>query len=206
MIPETVQVALQVIEVLEDLGISYHVGGSFASSIHGVPRQTRDLDLAVDLNVGHIRNLVSRLERNFYIDPERIRSAVSRRGSFNIVHLDSGFKVDMFCRRNDFFDRSEFRRHLRKRLFGDLPREVMVSSAEDTVLRKLGWYKIGGQVSERQWNDVLGVLRVQGEMLDRDYLAYWAGELELVDLLESALAEVSVPSPEGDSSPEGDIG
>ena len=193
MIPDTVHVALQVIEVLEDLGISYHVGGSFASSIHGVPRQTRDLDLAVELNVGHVRGLVSRLEKEFYVDSEMIRSAISRRGSFNIVHLDSGFKVDMFCRKNEFFDRSEFRRRLRKRLIQDLAREVMVSTAEDTVLRKLQWYKIGGQVSEQQWYDVLGVLKTQDERLDRDYLEYWAGKLDLADLLERALAETSSP-------------
>lgn len=190
MIPEIIRVALQVIEILEDLDISYHVGGSFASSIHGVPRQTRDLDLAVDLNVGHIRNLVSRLEKDFYVDADMIQSAISHHGGFNVVHLDSGFKVDMFCSKNDFFDRSAFRRHGLKRLFEDLPREVMVSSAEDTVLRKLGWYKIGGLVSERQWNDVLGVLKIQGQKLDWDYLEYWAGELDLADLLEHAMAEV----------------
>ncbi len=191
MIPEIVRVALQVIEILEDLSISYHVGGSFASSIHGVPRQTRDLDLAVDLNVGHVRKLVSRLASDFYVDSERVRSAINHRESFNVVHLDSGFKIDMFCSKNDFFDRSEFRRHRLKRLLEDLPREVMVSSAEDTVLRKLKWYKIGGEVSDQQWNDVLGVLKIQGQLLDRDYLEYWAGELDLADLLERALTEIS---------------
>jgi hypothetical protein len=189
LIPETTRVALQVIDILEELGISYHVGGSFASSIHGVPRQTRDLDLVVDLQVGHVRHLVSRLEGDFYVDPEMIHSAIGRRGSFNIVHLASGFKVDMFCLKSGFFDRSEVKRRLRRSLLTDLPREVTVSSAEDTVLRKLEWYKIGGQVSERQWLDVLGVLRIQGERLDRDYLEYWAEELELADLLERALAE-----------------
>ncbi len=86
MIPEIVRVALQVIEILEDLGISYHVGGSFASSIHGVPRQTRDLDLAVDLNPGHARRLVLRLASDFYVDSEMLRSAIKHRESFNVVH------------------------------------------------------------------------------------------------------------------------
>ncbi len=135
MIPEIVRVALQVIEILEDVGIPYHVGGSFASSIHGVPRQTRlgTSTLPVDMKVGHIRNLVSRLAGDFYVDSEMIRSAISRHGKFNVVHLDSGFKVDIFCSKDDFFDRSEFRRHRLQRLLEDLPREVMVSSAEDTV-------------------------------------------------------------------------
>lgn len=189
MNPEAIRVALQVIDVLEELGISYHVGGSFASSIHGVPRQTRDLDLAVDLEIQHVRSLVSRLETDFYVDAEMIRSAIRRRGSFNIVHLTAGFKVDIFCRKNDFYGRSERKRRLRSRLLTDLPREVTVSSPEDTVLRKLQWYEIGGQVSEQQWTDVLGVLRIQGERIDRDYLEYWAEELELADLLERALAE-----------------
>ncbi len=193
MIPEIVRVALQVIGILEDLGISYHVGGSFASSIHGIPRQTRDLDLAVDLRFGHIRNLVSRLEQDFYVDSDVIASAIRRRGKFNVVHLDSGFKIDMFCSKNDFFDRSVFRRQRLNRLVEDLPQEVMVSSAEDTILRKLEWYKIGGHVSDQQWRDILGVLRIQGERLDLDYLKYWAGELDLTDLLDCALAEIAVP-------------
>jgi hypothetical protein len=189
LIPETTRVALEVVALLEELGISYHVGGSFASSIHGVPRQTRDLDLVVDLNVGHVRHLVSRLEGDFYIDAEMIRSAIGRRGSFNVVHLASGFKIDVFCQQNGFFDRSEVKRRLRRSLLTDLPREVTVATAEDTVLRKLQWYRIGGQVSEQQWTDVLGVLRIQGERIDRDYLEYWAEELEIADLLERALTE-----------------
>ncbi|MBI2566631.1 MAG: hypothetical protein HYV63_06325 [Candidatus Schekmanbacteria bacterium] len=86
---------LQVVDVLEDLAIPFHLGGSFASSIHGAPRQTRDADLVADLGMSHVAKLVSRLERDFYVDAEMIREAVARRSSFNAIHFATSFKVDL---------------------------------------------------------------------------------------------------------------
>ena len=185
---QDMEVALRVIEALEDLGIPYHLGGSIASSVHGTPRQTRDVDLAVDLPLSAVPALAARLQGEFYLDDERIRSAIQRRASFNLIHLATGLKIDMFVRKGEPFDRSEFQRHAPYRLMQDPPRDVVVMSAEDTVLRKLLWYREGNEVSERQWSDVLGVLKAQGERLDRDYLSYWAGELRVDDLLQRALA------------------
>ena len=182
-------VALRVIETLEDLGIPYHLGGSVASSVHGTPRQTRDIDLAVDLPLSAVPALVGRLQGEFYLDDERIRMAVQRRASFNLIHLGTGLKIDMFVRKGEPFDRSEFQRHAPYRLMEDPPRDVMVSSAEDIILRKLRWYRDGNEVSERQWSDILGVLKAQGERLDREYLRYWAGELGVEDLLQRALSD-----------------
>lgn len=181
-------VACEVIEVLEELGIAYHVGGSFASSLHGVPRQTHDLDLVVDLRPEKVHRFASRLGDRFYADPDMILAAIRREGSTNLLHLDTGFKIDLFIRQPGPFDRSEFRRHGPQRLSEDSPREVMVKSAEDTLLRKLQWYKEGRMVSDRQWSDILGIVRTQGDRLDLDYLHYWAGELEVYELLERALA------------------
>jgi hypothetical protein len=193
MIPEILgqdlAVALRVIETLEDLGIPYHLGGSIASSVHGTPRQTRDVDLAVDLPLSAVPALVSRLQGEFYLDDERIRSAVQRRASFNLIHLGTGLKIDMFVRKGEPFDRSEFQRHAPYRLVQDPPRDVMVSSPEDTILRKLHWYRQGNEVSDRQWSDILGVLKAQGENLDREYLLHWAKELRVDDLLQRALAD-----------------
>ncbi|HWM90282.1 MAG TPA: nucleotidyl transferase AbiEii/AbiGii toxin family protein [Thermoanaerobaculia bacterium] len=188
---QDMEVALRVIETLEDLGLSYHLGGSIASSVHGTPRQTRDIDLAVDLPLSAVAAFVGRLQGEFYLDDERIRSAVQRRSSFNLIHLDTGLKIDIFVRKGEPFDRSEFQRHAPYRLVQDPPRDVMVTSAEDIVLRKLLWYREGNEVSDRQWSDILGVLKAQGERLDQEYLRYWAAELGVDDLLQRALADAS---------------
>jgi hypothetical protein len=189
-------VALRVIETLEDLGISYHLGGSVASSVHGTPRQTRDIDIAVDLPGSAVAALVAGLQREFYLDEERIRAAVQRKASFNLIHLGTGLKIDVFVRRPEPFDQSEFQRQAPFRLVQEPPRDVVVKSAEDIVLRKLLWYRMGHEISERQWSDILGVLKTQGEKLDRTYLARWAEDLQVADLLEKALEEAR-QSPEG---------
>jgi len=188
MTGETVRIALQVIGVLEDLDLPYHVGGSFASSVHGFPRQTRDLDLMVDLPASAVPLLVSRLEGEFYLDDERVRQAIRRGSSFNLVHLSTGFKVDVFVSGHGGFDRSEFARAAPQRLTADSPRDVLVKSPEDTLLRKLQWYRLGGETSDRQWTDILGIVRTQGDRLDLAYLRKWAGALEVQDLLDRALA------------------
>ncbi len=183
---ELLRAVLEVVEALDALGVPYHVGGSLASSVHGIPRQTNDLDLVVDLPTAAVAPLEERLRGNFYVDAESIRRAIRQRRSFNLVHLATGFKIDVFLQGRSPFDRMEFARLGRHRL-EDLPRELAVKSAEDTVLRKLEWYRLGTEVSDRQWSDVLGVIRTQGDRLDVDYLRRWAPELGVADLLERAL-------------------
>lgn len=180
-------VALLVIDVLEELGVLYHVGGSFASSIHGVPRQTRDLDLVADLPLSAVPSFVARLEERFYLDDEAIRRAIERRTHFNLIDLSSGFKVDIFLPGSGTFDRNELARAAPYRLAEDSPRMVNVKSPEDTLLRKLAWYRLGGEASDRQWEDVLGIVRTQAERLDLLYLRRWAEALEVADLLDLAL-------------------
>ncbi|NJL28358.1 MAG: hypothetical protein HC897_10955 [Thermoanaerobaculia bacterium] len=183
---ESLKAVLEVVELFEELEIPYHVGGSLASSVHGLPRQTNDLDLVADLPMAVAPILVLRLQERFYIDAESIRRAIQRRSSFNLVHLATGFKVDVFVAGRGRFDRMELARHGAHHLEG-LEREVVVKSAEDTVLRKLEWFRLGGEVSDRQWNDILGIVRTQGDRLDREYLREWAGNLGIDDLLERAL-------------------
>ena len=184
---ESLQAVLEVVDVFDELKIPYHVGGSLASSVHGVPRQTNDLDLVADLTPAAAAVLVLRLRDRFYIDGEMIRRAIRRRSSFNLVHLATGFKIDVFIHGRGDFDRLEFARH-RPHHLEDLSRHLVVKSAEDTVLRKLEWYRLGGEVSDRQWDDILGVIRTQGDRLDRGYLRHWASELGVADLLDRALA------------------
>jgi hypothetical protein len=183
--PEGLRVALRVIDAFESLGIDYHLGGSYASSIHGVPRQTQDVDLVAKLRPGQIDPLIGALGAEFYGDAEAARRALALRSSFNLLHLASGVKIDIFCLGDTAFDRSEFDRARPTRLFGDDAVSIRVKTAEDIVLRKLQWYRMGGEVSDRQWSDVLGCL--QAGARDVDYLRHWAGELRLTDLLERAL-------------------
>ena len=186
-LPEALEVALRVIDVLEALGIRYHVGGSYASSIHGVPRQTQDIDLVVELTPDAAAAVARRLAPEFYGDESSAREAARERGCFKLIHRDTAIKVDLFVLGNAPFDLEEFRRH-QQELVGTGPeRQVFVKSAEDTLLRKLEWYKRGGEVSDRQWRDVLGIVRTQGERLDREYLRHWAAVLDVFDLLERAI-------------------
>ncbi len=183
---ESLTAVLEVIDVFDELKIPYHVGGSLASSVHGVPRQTNDLDLVADMTLAAVPAMEFLLEDRFYIDAEMIRRAIRHRSSFNLVHLATGFKIDVFIQGRGDFDRLEFARHGSHRL-EDMARDLVVKSAEDTVLRKLEWYRLGGEVSDRQWDDILGVLRTQGDRLDLDHLRHWASELGVADLLERAL-------------------
>jgi hypothetical protein len=189
-LPASLAVVLEVIDILENLEIRYHLGGSFASAIHGVPRQTMDADMVVDLDAARVPSLVAGLKSNFYVDPEVAADAVSRRGSFNVIHLGSGFKVDFFVKGNSEFDELELERSELYQIVVDPPRLAYVKTAEDTVLRKLQWYVEGGGVSDRQWRDVLGVLLTGGDDLDRGYLQLWADRLGLGEVLNRASSEV----------------
>jgi hypothetical protein len=185
--PEAIRVALRVIAVLEELGVEYHVGGSYASSIHGIPRQTQDIDLVVDLPFSAARAFVARLSDDFYVDEVNVRKAIREKRSFNLVHLASGFKVDLFVRGEDPFDLEEFARHSPELIQSKPERRVFIKSAEDTLLRKLQWYRQGGQVSDRQWEDILGIAGTQGDRLDVTYLEQWAETIGVSDLLKKIL-------------------
>jgi hypothetical protein len=192
MADEALRVTLEVGRILESLGLDYLVGGSLASSVHGVPRSTEDADIALDLPRERVGDLLAALNGGFYVDEERVRSAVARQASFNVIHLETMFKVDLFVIGHDPLGRSELARRQRHAV-GPEAEEVEVASAEDTVLQKLLWYRLGNEVSDRQWRDLVGVLRVQGTRIDRAYLEEWAERLGLHGLLAEALAEALVP-------------
>ncbi len=173
-----------VLAALDRLEIPYLIGGSTASSIHGWPRMTRAVDVVALVQSEHVDSLVAELQSEFYVDAEQIREAPRFERSFNLIHLQSAFKFAVFPVGSDRYQHAQFdrRRPETTTLFGPDPIEVSVASPEDVILSKLRWYGQGGGVSEQQWNDVLGVIAVQGERLDRDYLQQWATYLGISDL------------------------
>lgn len=176
--------------VFDAAGIRYLVGGSVASSLYGIPRATQDVDLVADIRPSHVDAMVGALEGEFYIDADMIRDAIRRRASFNVIHLATMFKADVFALQGDAWSREEMARARREEL--DLPGgkvSIRFASPEDTLLHKMVWYKLGNQVSDRQWGDILGVLKVQGDSLDHTYLDHWAPLLDVMDLLLRARRE-----------------
>jgi hypothetical protein len=183
--------AAAVAMVLEKLGVRYAVGGSVASSLYGVPRATQDADIVAALDVSHAPRLAAALEAEFYVDENMIRDAVRRQGTFNVVHLETMFKVDVFVAKGDAWSEEELSRARRERVGGvGAQVELVFVSPEDTLLHKLVWFRLGGGVSERQWRDAAGVLRIQGDSLDSGYLDTWASRLGVRDLLEKAREEL----------------
>ena len=177
--------------VLDRMEIPYEVGGSVASSLHGVPRMTMDVDLVVDLKAEQVEEFAGLLQAEFYADAPTIADALARGRPFNVIHLASSYKLDVFPLREDAYSRMEFgrRRHAQIENLGPEAIECAVATAEDTILRKLEWYRAGGEMSERQWTDLRGILNVSGGGLDRGYLHRWAAFLKVGDLLDRLLAE-----------------
>ena len=193
MLPEPIQVILKVIEVFNRLNIPYLVGGSMASAVQGVVRATIDADLVADIHLEQVQQLSEMLENEFYIDPEKIMNAVLYNGNFNLIHLDSMFKVDVFILKRRPFDLNEMRRRVLRNV-GDSPADrLYFSSAEDTILAKLEWFRKSGEISERQWRDVQGILGLQSKQLDFEYLQKWSLDLGIQDLLQRALTEANLP-------------
>ena len=189
---EALQASLKVIRALEELDVPYLVGGSLASSFHGTPRSTNDADLVADLRRAHVPLLAAALEAEFYLDRGRIRDAVRRRSSFNVIYLETMFKVDIFVLKDDPLAREEMRRRQRVVVDEESGRAIDVASPEDTVLQKIAWYRLGGSASQRQWDDILGVLKVQRHDLDREYLERWAVHLDVADLLRQAFRDAGI--------------
>jgi hypothetical protein len=186
---EATRITLLVTQTLERLGIPYAIGGSLASSLHGVMRSTLDVDIVADMKLEHIPPLVAALSKEFYADDEMMRDAIEHYSSFNLIHYETAFKVDIFIRKTRAFDEMQLSRRRSSLIATDPDQSVYVTSPEDTILAKLEWYRMGGEVSDRQWRDILGVMKTRAGDLDLEYLKHWAGELKVGDLLKRALDE-----------------
>jgi len=176
----------QVAGILEALDIPYALGGSMASSLIGEPRSTVDVDVAVRLERGAGVAFLDRANAEFYVPLDAARAAIASHSSFNLVDTAHGLKVDVFVLGDGLLDRMQIERRVRVSI-PDLPDPIWVTSPEDQVLRKLDWFRRGGLKSERQWRDVVTILRVRGDAIDQDYLGDVARQVELSALLEEAM-------------------
>jgi hypothetical protein len=180
-------VAWTVSQALTEIGVVHTIGGSLAASFAGEPRTTIDIDIVAAIEEFHAERFVALLIRDFYVDDASLRRAVHERSSTNLIHHQSQLKVDLFVAGGTPLDAQQLaRRHV---VDVGMGRTLPVHPPEDILLQKLRWYQKGGSTSDRQWRDIQGIIRVQGERLDRGYLREHAPALEVEDLLTRALAE-----------------
>jgi hypothetical protein len=183
-----IEEALIVTKVLDSLNIAYFIGGSVASGIWGELRYTQDLDLVADIQFNHIQALLAAFSERFYISDSAVREAIDRERSFNLIDNNTGWKIDIFVLAQNIFQQNQLKRRQAISV-NEKDDKLYFSSAEDTVLQKILWYRLSQRQSEQQWRDILGILKLQSDRLDLKYLQDWAQSLSISQDLETALNE-----------------
>jgi hypothetical protein len=182
---DPLETAVAVAGIFDRLGIVHTIGGSIAASFAGEPRSSIDIDLVADVREDQVSALVEALKSDYYVDEDALRRAVRLKGSANLIEQRTQLKIDLFIAGGTPLDEQQLRRRQPVRLGSG--QTVHVHPPEDILLQKLRWYRLGGEQSDRQWRDILGIVRVQGPRLDRGYLEANAPLLEVSDLLMRAL-------------------
>lgn len=191
--PDIILAVKPIIKTFDDLSISYYISGSIASSIYGMARATMDVDIVAAIESNHILPLRKYLEKEYYIDENIIADAIRRNTSFNLIHLETMIKIDVFIHKNESYQQETICRKRKDILDeNDTSTEYYFSSPEDIIIHKLQWYEMGGRISERQWLDVIGVIKVQGASLDKSYLKSWSEKLRIIELLKNAFSDAGV--------------
>jgi hypothetical protein len=186
-----VNALVHILSLFDRLGIPYMIGGSLASSAIGVWRATQDIDIVADLTTDAIDLLARELQEDYYADAETMRDALTQGRPFSIIHYGSSFKFDIFPLPKDPYYQTEISRRVRTEIRIDKDRVLSFWTAtpEDIILAKLLWYREGGEISDRQWSDIRGVITVRSQLLDLVYLNEWASHLNVSALLERALQQ-----------------
>lgn len=187
--PPELRVLQELTDIFDKLGIAYAIGGSIASSIYGQVRFTQDADITVEPFDNQADKLFELLKPRYYISSEAMYQALSQRSTFNVIHLESAFKIDVFIRQETPFDKQLISRRKSLRLSDSIAKSFSVVSPEDIILLKLLWYRDSGCTSQVQWQDVLGVLVIQSDRLDFEYLRKWSRTLKISELLEKTISE-----------------
>jgi hypothetical protein len=191
--PDILLALKPLIASFNELKISYYIGGSLASSIYGMPRATLDVDIVADITSNQIKTLKNKLEKEYYIDENMIKDAIRNNSSFNLIHFKTSVKIDVFVYKDDLYQQNAIKRRVEDTLVeNDLSSKFCFASPEDIIINKLKWYQIGDRTSERQWLDTIGVIKIQGDLLDKKYLKNWAIKLDLIELLRKAFIDAEV--------------
>jgi hypothetical protein len=188
MLGNPIELSLLIAEIFENLQIPYFIGGSVASSLWGESRATLDVDVVADLKREQVDDFVATVESLFYVSKEAIQEAINCQSSFNLIHFDTNEKIDIFILRQNPLAQSEMSRKCLQQV-EEKGRYLYLATPEDIIIQKLIWYVAGNYLSDRQWRDVLGVLKTQSTQLDFDYLHHWAEVENLSNLLNKALVE-----------------
>ena len=173
---------------LTKLGIRHYVGGSVASSFHGASRSTMDVDLVADMSAAHVSEFLRSFDQEFYLSEAAVREAIQRKSCFNLIHLPTSFKVDVFVSRQRPFDITAMNRATLEQLGDSQVVEIHVATPEDAIISKLEWYRKSNETSERQWDDVTRLLKLLGDAADREYLRASAESVDVDDMLERLLS------------------
>jgi len=191
--PDLLQAIKLVKETFDKLSISYYIGGSIASSVYGIARATMDIDVVADIKRENIFQLKEMLGDKYYIDANMIEDAIKRLSSFNLIHLETMIKIDVFIQKKHPYHIESLKRRRKDTLEESINApEFYFSSPEDIILNKLQWYDEGERISERQWLDVIGVIKVQSNNLDKEYIKEWGEQLGLFKLVIKAFEDAGI--------------